>query len=170
MQSRRRLLGILGGGLSTALFGSASSFSTLASATALTDTDREPRLWWLLDPLQAGSTLEDGWFIQTLEPVSKGAAVLTLAHENHDAVRIHICLYAVKPKGFAHSELFDLIVMDHGAGVGPVLNDLSHTLKRLEFIIRDNEIKGLSKYDIEDISQLMTHIERVDAFGHRSLG
>jgi hypothetical protein len=126
--------------------------------------------WWLLAPLGEGSVLQDGWFISTLGAVSDGAAVLTLGHETEEPLRVHICLYADMPRGYAHSDLFDLIVMDHGRGSRPVPRDLSPSLTVLETIIRNNEHREVTSEDVKGISHMMTHIERVHTFGSSCLG
>lgn len=170
MQSRRRLLGILGAGFSSTFLGPRSAFSRKSSVSRLSAGTNDSEPWWLLAPLQAGSPLQDGWTVEHLGTISNGASVLTLGHQIRGSVRVHICLYTNSPKGFAYSELFDLIVMDHGAGRRAVPKNLSPTLKLLEITIRNNEFNGLTKVNMDGVSQMMTHIERVDAFGCRSLG
>ena len=169
MQSRRRLLRVLGGGLGSAVFGSAAALSGTPNSSRPNGSNHSAP-WWLLAPLKTGSTLHDGWTVEKLGAISNGAAVLTLNHSSQDPVRIHICLYTTEAKGFAHSELFDLIVMDQGAGSRMVPTELSPSLKMLEFTIRGNENNDLTTSDMKGISRMMTHNERVVAFGSRSLG
>jgi len=72
-------------------------------------------------------------------------------------------LHEGSPKGFAHTELFDLIVIDHGRGIRPVPEDLVPVLQKLEKAIQDNELASHSSFD--HIADMMTHKERVAAFG-----
>ena len=156
MPTRRELVSVLG-------FGSATM--ALHPALALGDSGGEssPEPWWLIAPLKEGSTLLNGWSVSGLGPIKDGAAVLTLG--GNSRLRIHLCLHQGEPKGYANSELFDLIVMDHGHSVRTVPEDLAPVLLRLETIIRDNEAKELGSIEFDGLTRLMTHSERVQAFG-----
>ena len=123
-----------------------------------------PAPWWLLQPLQVGSELEGQWNIEDLGPIEDGAAVLTIRRRN-EALNVHICLHDGKPKGIAYSELFDLIVMDHGCGVRTVPENLSSALFILAEIIRQNEWADVPNTQLDGIHRMMTHSERVQSFG-----
>jgi hypothetical protein len=120
--------------------------------------------WWLLHPLQPSSRLENRWVLESLSSIKDGAAVLTLKR-NKEALRVHICLHDDSPRGLAYSELFDLIVMDHGRGIRTVPKDLSPTLLLLSDIIRENEWNDVPNHRLDGINRMMTHAERVRAFG-----
>ena len=158
MQTRRTLLQSIG--LSTA---GAMLFTPPAQAEKGGESSM-PAPWWLLQPLQVGSELEGQWNIEDLGPIEDGAAVLTIRRRN-EALNVHICLHDGKPKGIAYSELFDLIVMDHGCGVRTVPENLSSALFILAEIIRQNEWADVPNTQLDGIHRMMTHSERVQSFG-----
>jgi len=82
-----------------------------------------------------------------------------------NSLRVHICLHDGKPKGIAYSELFDLIVMDHGRGVRPVPEELASALLLLADTMRENEWADVPKHQFDGIHRMMTHAERVRSFG-----
>lgn len=134
------------------------------SAVGSTDAHALPAPWWLLHPLSEGSRLRHGWSIHTLGSIHDGATVLTL-NRTHAPIRVHICLHDGDPKGFAHTTLFDLIVIDHGQGVRTVPDDLASNLMLLSEIISDNELQELRPDELSGISRFMTHTDRVGTFG-----
>ena len=160
MPSRRELVSALG-------FGAATLAMRPAWAIEGAPEPTSPAPWWLIAPLQRGSTLKDGWVIEDLDPIRSGAAVLSLS--GNSRLRIHICLHDGRPKGFAHTDMFDLIVMDHGEGVRAVPENLAPTLLLLADRIRDNEAMEVDDNQLSGISRLMTHSERVRAFGARQI-
>ena len=157
MPTRREIFSAIG-------LGAAGVVVTPARAFKAESRTPIPAPWWLLDPLQAGSPLSDGWTICDLASIVDGATVLTI-ERGSEQLRIHVCLHDGAPKGYAHTELFDLIVMDHGRGVRRVPRDLMPSLHRLSAVIRDNESTELSPQRFTSLTRLMTHTDRVDAFG-----
>ncbi len=141
----------------------ASSALSGLGAFASTELSEASAPWWLLDPFYQGSSLVHGWTIIDLGPVVDGGAVITLKGPKEGPLRIHICLHDGKPKGYAHSQLFDLIVMDQGYGVREVPENLGSVLTLLSETIGDNELR--TRPDIDDIAGMMTHAERVRAYG-----
>ena len=139
--------------------------TTLAglSAFAHATPSAAPPPWWLISPLGEGTTLVHGWSIDGLDPIVDGGAVLTVGHPQQGHLRIHVCLHNGNAKGFAYTELFDLIVMDQGHGVREVPGDLASVLTRIADQIRENELSQSA--EIGDIAGMMTHAERVNAFG-----
>ena len=157
MPTRREIFSAIG-------LGTAGIAVTPARAFQGESTNPSPAPWWLLAPLQPDSPLLDGWTVDNLDQIVDGATVLTL-RRGAERLRIHVCLHEGTPRGYAHSELFDLIVMDQGRGVREVPRDLAPTLNRLAAAIRDNETKEISLRRFTSLTRLMTHTERVDAFG-----
>jgi hypothetical protein len=160
MPTRRELVSVLGAGAATVAIR-----PTLALGEARESISASP--WWLIAPLTPGSPLLDGWKVDHLGPITEGASVLSLT--GNGSLRVHICLHQGRPKGFAYTELFDLIVMDHGRGVKDVPADLSPTLNLLERTIRDNESMEVGEAEFQGLTRLMTHSERVSAFGASKL-
>jgi hypothetical protein len=158
MQSRRDLIQTIGATTASALVG------TPVVHAGPKDGDQFAAPWWLLAPLQPLERLENRWVLDSLSTIKDGASVLKLSRGS-ETVRIHICLHDDAPRGPAYSELFDLIVMDHGRGVRPVPEDLSPTLLLLSDIIRENEWNDVPDRQLDGINRMMTHAERVRAFG-----
>ena len=119
--------------------------------------------WWLVKPLEQGSLLGEKWRLDEVGPIFEGAAILQLSHPSQGELRIHLCLHEGRPKGYAHTELFDLIVIDHGKGVRRVPSDLAPVLTKLADTIQENELTNNSAFG--DVADMMTHTERVNAFG-----
>ena len=122
-----------------------------------------PAPWSLLTPLRVGDTLGNEWAITSLGPIRDGGSVLALTHPHQGAVNIHLCLHDGSPRGFAYTTLFDLIVMDQGHGVRTVPSDMATVLLQLQRTICDNELQ--QDVAIDQIAGMMTHAERVRAFG-----
>jgi len=158
MLSRRFLIQGLGTATASAVVGAPVAHS----GTITADLHGAP--WWLLHPLRPSSLLENQWTVDSLSSIKDGASILTLKR-GQEILRIHLCLHDEAPRGMAYSELFDLIVMDHGRGVRTVPEDLSPTLLLLSDIIRENEWNEVPDHRLDGINRMMTHAERVRAFG-----
>ena len=162
MPSRREMLRTIG-------YTTAGVLLPTATATAgAFRRSSAPPPWWLLDPLEPESGLSNGWKINDLEEIKAGASVLTI-ERNAQLLRIHICLHDGQPKGIAYSDLFDLIVMDFGGGVRTVPPQLASALFALGDIMRENEWVDVPYHQRNGIKRMMTHSERVRAFGARNL-
>jgi len=157
MPSRRAMVGALG-------LGAAGLAVSPTRAVASTGPVSHPPPWWLLRPLSEGMTLRHGWVLRSLDPIRDGSTVLTL-NQDAESLRIHICLHDGAPRGFAPTELFDLIVIDHGQGVRTVPIDLASNLRLLQRVISDNELRRIRPEELSGISQFMTHTDRVSIFG-----
>lgn len=123
--------------------------------------------WWLLEPLQRGAHLGQGWFLAHLGGVQRGASVLTLQHQDGRVARVHVCNHAGSPRGLAHTALLDLVLMDGGQGDQRTPEDLGRVLLGLAQVIRGNELRGDA--DLRQLATLESHAERVDAYGPESL-
>ena len=123
MQSRRTILRTLSA--ATALVAAPQVHAGRASSLSHSPP------WWLLNPMDVGTDLGADWSLASLGPIIDGAAIIVLSHPEQGEVRIHLCLHEGAPKGFAHTDLFDLIVIDHGRGIRPVPKDLAPALLKL---------------------------------------
>ena len=162
MHSRREML---------RTFGYTTAGVMLPSAAATAGVFRRhtaPPPWWLIHPFEPDSILDNGWKIKQLGEIKSGASVLTIERESQ-LLRIHICLHDGQPKGIAYTEMFDLIVMDHGEGVGTSPPHLASALFALEDIMRENEWIDVPDRQLNGIKRMMTHAERVRSFGARNL-
>ena len=140
--------------------------ATLLASPKILAATAEPQghaPWSLLKPLRVGDTLGKDCAITALGPIRDGGSVLTLSHPLRGTVNIHLCLHDGNPRGFAYTALFDLIVMDQGHGVRTMPSDMAAVLLQLQRTICDNELE--EDLAIEEIAGMMTHAERVSAFG-----
>lgn len=170
MSSRRNLLKMIG--LTAAVTAvpaaaAASPAERRAVLAALTGAGDSTAPWWLMAPIAPGSAVGLGWTVSALSQVERGAAVLSLTHRDGRAARVHLCAHGGRPRGLAHSALFDLILMDGGQGDKQTEEDLGRTLKDLARRIRHNEIS--EKSDLQPLAHLMTHAERVALYGAETL-
>ena len=137
-----------------------------APATALASTvDLGGGPWWLLAPMKPGDQVGFDWRLQSLKAYDRGAWVLTVGRGDQSA-RIHICYHQGSPRGVAHTDLLDLVLMDGGQGDKPTTESLGRVLRQLAVVIRENE---LDEAAVADLSDLLTHGERVQRYGPESL-
>jgi hypothetical protein len=125
--------------------------------------------WWLLEPLTPGVSVGAGWRVLDLSPVRAGAAVLRIRNPLHGTLAIHICGHRGSPRGYAHTELFDLIVMDGGHGRRVVPKERAAVFAHIADRIRSNELRGDPDAHHSDLQRVMTHRERVQTFGPTQL-
>jgi hypothetical protein len=123
--------------------------------------------WWLLAPLAVGTPLKYGWYVSDLSSVERGASVLTLAHTNGRRARVHLCAHAGSPRGVAHTDLLDLVLMDGGSGSFRTDEKLGRVVLGLGELIRRNEVRPDG--DLSAVARMMPHDVRVDAFGPETL-
>ena len=138
---------------------SAEAADAASAETAAPATPAGPPPWALLAPLSVGSDVGLGWSIQQLSGVSRGAAVLSLQHEDGTGARIHLCSIAGTPRGVAHSDHIDLMLMNNGDGRLVTHEGIGRVLKTLAEVIRHNERSSAAK-----ASGLMPHALRVGCF------
>ena len=169
METRRDVLkklgaaAVVGSSVATAAPALAKSDPAQAALDAAASTPAatlEPP-WTLLAPLTAGSAIGQ-WTLQELSPVHDGASVVTLANDSGDLARIHICLNGGSPRGLAHTERFDLLLMNGGDGGTPSQEHLARVLSVLAGHVSSNGDAALISHP--ELRQLMTHDERVAAF------
>jgi hypothetical protein len=167
MRSRRELLtrfGLGAAGCAVATPGAAHARRATLRAFA-NGGDHRHAPWWLLEPLEAGDDLGEGWTISDLSAVRKGAAILVIHHPEHGDLDIHICSHDGAPRGYVHTVLFDLIAMDGGHGdrkIGPTFRAV---LQHIADQIESNELRDDDDVHLQDVERMMTHGERVQTFG-----
>lgn len=171
MKSRRNLLKMMGMTAAATAVPVSAAASDLtqrrAVVAALTEDGNSGAPWWLLSPLQQGSSIGLGWRVSALSTVDRGAAVLALFHRDGREARVHLCAHHGTPRGLAHSALFDLILMDGGQGDRDTPEDLGRALVNLAARVRGNEISD--KADLRPLAHMMTHAERVALYGAETL-
>jgi len=169
MPTRRELLQKLGvGAASTAALGAGGVALATHQATLeafVSPSGKAP--WWLLHPLKSGDDLGLGWKLGNLGPVERGASILELKHSSGVQARVHICTYESKPKGLAHTALFDLILMDGGRGNKPTEESIGRVLLTLAEQMSENEIQD--RADLSRVKRMLSHTERVELFGAETL-
>ena len=126
-----------------------------------------PAPWYLLAPFAMGSPLKFGWYIANLSSVERGASVLTLAHSNGRRANVHLCAHNGSPRGVAHTNVVDLVLMDGGSGSFRTDEKLGRVIMGLAEVMRRNEADPRS--DLRPVAKMMTHDARVTTFGPESL-
>lgn len=124
---------------------------------------------WMRPALCAdtGGELGLGWAVQSLSAIDRGAMVLSLSHADGRTARVHLCTHDGQPRGLAHTELLDFILMDGGQGDLPTEEDLGRVLLSLADRLGQQELEGLS--DLFDLASLQTHDERMAQYGPETL-
>lgn len=133
----------------------------VAEPAPVVDPSAEPapdNLWPLLAPLAPGDLIGLGWSVGELTRVSHGAAVLTLVSAQGSA-RVHLCRHDGAPRGVAHSDSIDLLLMNRAEGLVPTDENLARVLNVLALLIRGNERAGESTPD-----SLIAHDARLAFF------
>lgn len=164
MNSRRDLLKTAGlGAAALALTG----VSQRESITALAKGRDASAPWWLMAPLSAGSSIGGGWSLAALSPIQAGASILTLTHREGRQARVHLCARRAAPRGVAHTELLDLLLMDGRQGSGATEEGLGRALRSLAGRIRRNELA--TGIELSELARLQPHDDRVAQYGAEAL-
>ena len=164
MKSRRDILKILGltaGAVGVAGAATASTYAAFADASVSAAAPH-----WLLGTIRPGSALGLGWALSSVSPITLGASVLELAHRDGRVARVHLCARDGRPKGLAHTALFDLVLMDGAQGDRQTDEGLGRALMNLASRVKQNEL-GLSASDA--VQGLLSHLDRVERFGPDAL-
>lgn len=172
MDSRRTVLKklLVGSTAAAAVPGTASAALGALEASAEAGTltlPTGPAPWWLFHPVGLGTPLSFGWYVADLSPVARGASVLTLAHASGRRARLHLCAHNGRPQGVAHTRLLDMVLMDGGSGSFRTDEKLGRVVLGLAERVRRNETNPQG--DLWPLARMMTHADRVDAFGPESL-
>lgn len=121
-----------------------------------------PAPWALIAPLQAGSSIGNGWRIESLSDVRLGASVMSLRHESGATSDVHICLRDGAPTGVAASAHFDFVLMNEADGARNTNEALGVALITLARRAETNETE-LSRRGY------MAHEERLIQYGWERL-
>jgi hypothetical protein len=92
--------------------------------------------WHLLAPFGPGAPLGDGWVIESLGSVSHGSATLVLQHGEKGQVRVSVCPIVDAPRGIAHTEHLDFLLMNEGSGRMPTERSIAVALVALAAALR----------------------------------
>jgi hypothetical protein len=101
--------------------------------------------WKLLAPFVPGAPLGDGWVIESLSTVSHGSATLVLQHSRKGEARISVCPNVGAPRGIAHTEHLDFLLMNEGTGNKPTESSIAAALVELAARL---QASGLSKEQV----------------------
>lgn len=113
--------------------------------------------WWLVAPVGPGGEVGHGWHLARLFPPQEGAVTLNLLHVDGRTARVDLCLHDGHPRGPAHTEFIDFIVMDGGDGAAPMDESLGRAVRRLAAWVSENESQ-----DLATLTRLQAHAERVE--------
>ena len=98
-----------------------------------------PAPWALIAPLSAGSSVGNGYRVDSLSEVREGAATLRLSGGEGQRASVDICLRDGEPVGVAHSRHFDLVLMYEADGAHPTDEALGVVVMSLAARVRTNE-------------------------------
>ena len=167
MASRRDLLKQLGMGMTALTVTGTAAIKGPAFTAFAEEQSLAAAPWWLLAPLTTSTAVGKGWYIRTLGEITEGASILTLEHCDGDSKNVHICVHDGEPKGLAHTEFLDLILMDGGRGDKPTNENLGRVLLGIANRIRQNELVAQAEFG--ELARLQTHQERVEHYGAGNL-
>ena len=158
MEDRRAFLRLAAFGLATTAVGGrvAQAQAATPASPATPGSPEAGAPWWLLRPLQPGSTLGLGWSVARLFPATQGAVTANLVHDDGRTARVDLSLREGAPKGPASTRYVDFIVMDGGDGNAPMDESLGRAVRRLAAIVADNE-----ESDLDALASLEPHADRV---------
>lgn len=171
MDSRRSVLKKLLVGTATAAAVPAAGSAALSAGGVLDGgaiaLPSGPAPWWLLAPLGMGTPLKYGWYVAGLSAVERGAAVMTLQHSSGRKANVHLCAHNGRPNGLAHTRLIDMLLMDGGSGSFRTDELLGRVILGIAKRVRLNELDPQG--DLWPLAKMMTHNDRMEAFGAESL-
>lgn len=140
--SRRRVVGIIGGGIALAP-AIASALTARASSSSSNDLNApsagEHRA--LLDPLRAGSKL-GAWTVASVSPLQEGAITVTLESSEGHSFRLEILARdpsPLAPKPPMQTARFAVYVRNGGDGWAPTIEEQGLAAMALGAIIESNE-------------------------------
>jgi len=90
---------------------------------------------------------------------------LGLRHADGRHAQVHLCARDGRPRGLAHTALFDLVLMDGGQGDRPTDEGLGRALLTVASRVRSNELQTADRR----VAGLLSHVERVERFGAATL-
>ncbi len=164
MQSRRDILKMMGLTAGALGVGGAAAATSLAAFADASNQSGAPL--WLFGGLQLGASLGLGWSLSAVSPVRMGASVLDLVHRDGSVARVHLCAREGRPKGLAHTALFDLVLMDGAQGDRATDERLGRALLNLASRIKQNELSAGAS---DELRGLLSHLDRVERFGPEAL-
>lgn len=166
--NRRDWLKAMAAGGAGALFPFGNRASALAGEVlGLAELMDGPAPQWLLSPLGPGSRLSNGWSIEGLSPVRRGAAVLTLRSDGGEEARVHLCRRGAKPRGIAQSHHLDFVLMNGSDGKTPSDEGLGVVLLSIAKRVARNEQRA-SKM-LASLDAMEPHDQRVRRYGAETL-
>ncbi len=120
------------------------------------------RPWTLLRSVEPGQALGAGWHLADLGPVAAGAVVVHLVDVEGRSARVHLCARDGEPDGVAHTDRFDLLLMNRGDGQTPSDEGLGRVVIGLAAIIARNEAAALAAHP--ELAGLLPHEERLRSY------
>ncbi len=122
--------------------------------------------WSLVAPFSADMEVGLGWRVASLSEVRRGAAVLTLRHDEGRQAQVHLCRRRGLPRGLAHTNTLDMFLMNDGDGQQQTNEDIGRVVKTIAAWVHRNEQSAGS---LAVPPQLLTHSTRVRRYGPREI-
>lgn len=123
--------------------------------------------WALVAPWTAGAALAGGWSVAMLGPLERGAAVLTLVHQQGQQARVHVCRRRKVAHGVAATQRLDLVLMNGGNGARPTQPSIERAMDVLAGRIGEHEHE--QREDASAPSGLLSHEARLSWYGSREI-
>ena len=92
--------------------------------------------WDLLAPFGAGAELGLGWVLESLSPVRAGAATMVFRHAQSGIARVSIRRNCGAPRGVAHTDELDFMLMNGGGGTSQTDASIERVLAGLADALR----------------------------------
>jgi hypothetical protein len=96
----------------------------------------------LIAPFRIGDGLPLGWSIGSVSPFAKGAATLTLRHEDGRTAQVSLRRRGAHPVGIAQTAKLDLVLLNGGDGKARTDEDLGRVLLGVAAEVRKHEDAG----------------------------
>ncbi len=140
------------------------SLTTLDADEPQPAEDNSP--WSLVAPFSADMEVGLGWRVASISEVKRGAAVLTLRHQEGRQAQVHLCRRQGVPRGLAYTDKLDMFLMNDGDGQQQTHEDIGRVVKTVAAWVRRSE---QTAGPVPTAPQLLTHSTRVRRYGPREI-
>jgi hypothetical protein len=133
----------------------------VASASLDEGVDGPPP-WELLAPVTSGTYVGSGWSVAGMSPLNRGTAILFLARRSGETARVNICRRFGAPRGVAHTDSLDFLLMNGADGDRPTSEALGRAIKTVAMRVSGG---GSATAAGPALGGLLPHSARLAMFG-----
>jgi len=137
-----------------------------AAASSFDEGVDGPPPWELLAPVTAGTYVGSGWSVAGMSPLNRGTAILFLARRSGETARVNICRRFGAPRGVAHTDSLDFLLMNGADGDRPTSEALGRAVKTVAMRVGDG---GSAAAAGPALGGLLPHSARLAMFGPEEL-